>query len=1106
MKRSPAVSRLCTAILLAVIFGACSGGGDTTGTGKTTPAVVGYDDFGAHTVGTLTISAGTGQTANAGQAVPVAPVVHARSERGRPLRGATVTLTAENGRGALDATAAVTNESGDVSFPRWTAPLVAGEFAVIASGTAAGGTAVTARVTATVSTTPQTIATETIGTGGGKLTVTSTTSPLNGFTITVPAATVPAGTTFTVSTRPAPTLPASFAVASPIIDIDGPDTRADSVIVVKIPVQGQGPGILHAFLISADNALVPITTTRTDGASLTVSVRQFKNPATGATPAIVSSVGASGSTSTMISRASLILLRWSLPNTPSFTSGFVMKRDNLPFANLGSALAPGGYCAGSSILSGSWFTRAGRTSTARAFFPGLLTNEETLGWDFTDQLNPAIRLATVLQQSYGPLRYSIGEWTARYGQSAKDMWENVLVQIGVSQQPVYIVVFTQDLKTGHAILAYSVDRTLERIYVSDPNFPDDLTRYLQYHSSTQKFDTFLSQANAGPNIAVSPYTWFAEATYFFSEEASGFNSITNQYLTNQLVSQFAPVLGRVKIKSNAVLSADGPTTAMSVQSRDNELRFVPSNLGPGAVAWINLYPGGMSEAYIATASSSDTVRIPLKTGVNKIGMVFQNLINPPTVTQPTYSWADAKVLTITRADPKLKFLVEPATAKVNQSLGAVKIALVDEDGGIVAEQRNVQVSLIGGTAGAFLTGATIVRTGIDGTVTLTGLSVDKSGTGYKLMAESVDLISVSSASFNITSGGAFSGRVFDAVTNNGLDGVTVTVRAADNSSAASATSSGGGNWTAAGIPAGTYSITASRTGYVTTSLASQTMSLPATVVEPIPLVPSNTPGGISGSIRNASTTALITTSISVELRSGVNVTTGTTTASVTTAAGSYTFTNVPAGAYTVVARGTGYAEGSRTGIVVGAGSTISQQDILLSTSSGAARVVLTWGATPSDLDSHFTGPVVGASSRFWISYSNRGVCSSSPFACLDVDDVSAFGPETITLSQLTTGVYRYYVYDYSNRSAPTSTALGASGAKVQFYVGNTLRQTFFVPGGVGNAWAVFDWDGTNLTVLNNLYVISGTPQPALRAEPSAVTTAEAELRHLIMQMPAKPPR
>ena len=55
-------------------------------------------------------------------------------------------------------------------------------------------------------------------------------------------------------------------------------------------------------------------------------------------------------------------------------------------------------------------------------------------------------------------------------------------------------------------------------------------------------------------------------------------------------------------------------------------------------------------------------------------------------------------------------------------------------------------------------------------------------------------------------------------------------------------------------------------------------------------------------------------------------------------------------------------------------------------SGGAvARIVLSWSATPSDLDTYLTGPGIGGRFGFITS---RGSCTATPFACLDVDDTN----------------------------------------------------------------------------------------------------------------------
>lgn len=104
------------------------------------------------------------------------------------------------------------------------------------------------------------------------------------------------------------------------------------------------------------------------------------------------------------------------------------------------------------------------------------------------------------------------------------------------------------------------------------------------------------------------------------------------------------------------------------------------------------------------------------------------------------------------------------------------------------------------------------------------------------------------------------------------------------------------------------------------------------------------------------------------------------------------------------------------------------------------RVVLRWGATPSDLDSHLVGPGVNGG-RFHVWYASRDYyadgSTDSPTALLaadlDYDDTSSYGPESTTIRILTPGMYYFYVHDFSNGSSTDSTALATSSAVVQYY-------------------------------------------------------------------------
>ncbi len=187
---------------------------------------------------------------------------------------------------------------------------------------------------------------------------------------------------------------------------------------------------------------------------------------------------------------------------------------------------------------------------------------------------------------------------------------------------------------------------------------------------------------------------------------------------------------------------------------------------------------------------------------------------------------------------------------------------------------------------------------------------------------------------------------------------------------------------------------------------------------------------------------------------GAVVTVGTRTAT-TNASGQYTLTLVPAGTRTVTTTATGFTTRTdSTSVVAGTSSAFNTSLVPASFLTTGIAIVLNWGATPSDLDSHLVGPN-NAGGRFHCYYAARNPVS---FVALDVDDVSAFGPETITIGQVAgafvPGTYNYYVHNYSG-----SPAFNSSNAVVTVFSRGAQVGQFPVSGATGTAslryWSVF---------------------------------------------------
>jgi hypothetical protein len=134
--------------------------------------------------------------------------------------------------------------------------------------------------------------------------------------------------------------------------------------------------------------------------------------------------------------------------------------------------------------------------------------------------------------------------------------------------------------------------------------------------------------------------------------------------------------------------------------------------------------------------------------------------------------------------------------------------------------------------------------------------------------------------------------------------------------------------------------------------------------------------------------------------------------------------------------------------------------VIGSSGSGSAKIRLTWGTDPSDLDSHLTGPdSLTAGTRFHVYFSNRGNLTGNPFAELDVDDTSSFGPEVITIGKFIAGTYRYSVHHFSSFSGTGD--FRTSPARVELTLnGSTTIYTPPAPGatvlGPKSVWQVFE--------------------------------------------------
>lgn len=123
--------------------------------------------------------------------------------------------------------------------------------------------------------------------------------------------------------------------------------------------------------------------------------------------------------------------------------------------------------------------------------------------------------------------------------------------------------------------------------------------------------------------------------------------------------------------------------------------------------------------------------------------------------------------------------------------------------------------------------------------------------------------------------------------------------------------------------------------------------------------------------------------------------------------------------------------------------------------SPLAQIILTWGASPQDLDAHLAAkPANVMEATFHVYYGQKGTLPSEPYADLDTDEREGYGPEVISISRLRPGTYRYSVRHYYGDGN-----ISTSGAVVNAAIENVGLYRFTPPGSQpaeADIWQVFD--------------------------------------------------
>jgi 5-hydroxyisourate hydrolase-like protein (transthyretin family) len=314
--------------------------------------------------------------------------------------------------------------------------------------------------------------------------------------------------------------------------------------------------------------------------------------------------------------------------------------------------------------------------------------------------------------------------------------------------------------------------------------------------------------------------------------------------------------------------------------------------------------------------------------------------------------------------------------------------------------------------------------------------------------------------------GILYGNVRNGIDQSALPNVKVSVHAEGRGSAVTATAvtNSRGDYVVNNLPEGNHSVDFELDGF--TSVLDANANIVAALNTRLDMVLGSTFAMLRGTVKDAQNGYGLP---------GVKVTTSGPSALTTTTDpyGRYSFAGVAPGNYKVNFDLDGYVPVVDAPATLTAGRISTLDETMTKRLKvGELRIVLNWtrqkNGAVQDVDSYLKVP---DSSHYAINFNYK----SGDGADLDVDNTNWEGPETITITEMRSGAYVYYVNNYNLRC--DKTALGNSEVVIHVYDRTGLIKTYNVPPGKGITYEV-------LRIVNRKVVDVKQYNDSLHVEPS----------------------
>ena len=454
---------------LVLVLAGCGGGDAGSGPpGNPTPTPPGPPS-------SLQVQAGDNQQGEPGQPLATRPAVVVFDASGRAVPGVAVTFAVDSGGGRVSVANISTGADGSASPGDWTLGSAEGRHVLSAST----GSLAPAKLVATAKLRPTTVSTESIGSGGGSITVT-TSGPLTGLKLEVPAGALPEPVSISVGYSSAIGIPLDTVarVASVLVTLETDAVNAaNELFSIKIPAKLAADEIPTVIVVDPIIGFIrALSTVRFDSTSATAELGtlalQPDFPALAAARPVGTPTSAGATLPAGPKTHLLVVAAKQQQMSKSLDVLFRPGADDWDFARQDTPVGPTAF---GQVATADYIFRKGGSSQKlwdRFDLAKGIPTSNTLGisWTagFSARVNAQVQrhmVAAAARRAQNPTLYDV----------IAEM--NLFIAMALSGKP-QVVVMVLPGNLARPVLAYKWAGSLRQISVANPLLPGDVTRLL----------------------------------------------------------------------------------------------------------------------------------------------------------------------------------------------------------------------------------------------------------------------------------------------------------------------------------------------------------------------------------------------------------------------------------------------------------------------------------------------------------------------------------------------------------------------------------------------------------------------------------------------------